>query len=116
MGAQFSCHRKEERLTNAMPTSKTAKEAIRREHYAIPTTGGVQAQLAGKTIFTVVDMRDDFWHVKLSEPLSYLCTLSTPWCRKRFFVCRLTFLRPARYCSNEMTIHLGILTCPRHSR
>ena len=42
MGAQFSCHRKEERLTNAMPTSKTAKETIRREHYAIPTAGGVQ--------------------------------------------------------------------------
>ena len=39
-------------------------EAIKREHHAIPTAGDVQAQLAGKKTFTVVDMRDVFWHVK----------------------------------------------------
>ena len=59
-------------------------KAIKREHHAIPTAGDVQAQLEGKKIFTVVDMRDAFWHVKLSEPSSYLCTFSTPWGRKRF--------------------------------
>ena len=59
-------------------------KAIEREHHAIPTAGDVQARLAGKKIFTVVDMRDAFWHVKLSEPSSYPCTFSTPWGRKRF--------------------------------
>ena len=59
-------------------------KAIKREHHAIHTAGDVQAQLAGKKIFTVVDMGDAFWHVKLSEPSSYLCTFSTPWGRKRF--------------------------------
>ena len=54
-------------------------KAIKREHHAISTAGDVQAQLAGKKIFTVVDMRDAFWHVKLSEPSSYLCTFSTSW-------------------------------------
>ena len=29
-------------------------------------------------------MKDAFWHVKLSEPSSYLCTFSSPWGRKRF--------------------------------
>ena len=59
-------------------------KAIKREHHAIPTAGDVQAQLAGKKIFTVVDMRDAFWHVKLSESSNYLCTFSSPWGRKRF--------------------------------
>ena len=29
-------------------------------------------------------MKDGFWHVRLSEKLSYLCTFHTPWGRKRF--------------------------------
>ena len=35
-------------------------------------------------IFTVIDMKDGYWHVKLSEESSYLCTFHTPWGRKRF--------------------------------
>ena len=31
-----------------------------------------------------MDVRDAFWHVKLSEESSYLCTFHTPWGRKRF--------------------------------
>ena len=59
-------------------------KAIRREHYRLPTPEDVQTQLSGKRIFTVVDMRDAFWHVKLSDESSYLCTFNTPWGRKRF--------------------------------
>ena len=59
-------------------------KAIRREHYRIPTPTDVQARLAGKQLFTVVDMQDAFWHVRLTEPSSYLCTFSTPWGRKHF--------------------------------
>ena len=50
----------------------------------IPTPSNVQAQLSGKQVFTVVDMKDGYWHVKLSEESSYLCTYNTPWGRKRF--------------------------------
>ena len=35
-------------------------------------------------IFTVIDMKDGYWHVKLSEDSSYLCTFHTPLGRKRF--------------------------------
>ena len=32
----------------------------------------------------MVDMKDGYWHVKLSEESSYLCTFNTPWGSKRF--------------------------------
>ena len=35
-------------------------------------------------ILTVIDRKDGYWHVKLSEESSYLCTFHTPCRRKRF--------------------------------
>ena len=58
--------------------------AIKRERHAIPTPSDMQAQLSGQQVFTVVDMKDGYWHVKLSEESSYLCTFNTSWGRKRF--------------------------------
>ena len=58
--------------------------AIKRERHVIPTPADVQAQLSGKNVFTVVDMKDGYWHVKLSDESSYFCTFNTPWGRKRF--------------------------------
>ena len=63
---------------------KPLNEAIKRERHNIPTPADVQSQLSGKTIFTVVDMKDGYWHVKLSDESSYYCTFNTPWGRKRF--------------------------------
>ena len=57
---------------------------IKRERHVIPTPADVQAQLNGSTIFSVIDMKDAYWHVKLSDPSSYLTTFHTPWDRKRF--------------------------------
>ena len=50
----------------------------------IPTPADVQAQLSGNTIFTVIDMKDAYWHVKLSDASSCLTTFHTRWGRKRF--------------------------------
>ena len=58
--------------------------AIKRERHVIPTPADVQAQLSGENVFTVVDMKDGYWHVKLSDESSYFCTFNTPWGRKRF--------------------------------
>ena len=58
--------------------------AIKRERYEIPTPADVQSQLGDKQIFTVIDMKDGYWHVKLTEESSHLCTFQTPWGRKRF--------------------------------
>ena len=40
--------------------------AIKRERHAIPTPSDVQAQLSGKQVLTVVDMKHGYWHVKIS--------------------------------------------------
>ena len=44
--------------------SKPLNAVILREHYSIPTPGDVQSQLSGNTLFTVIDMKDTYWHVK----------------------------------------------------
>ncbi len=59
-------------------------KVIKRERHQIPTMSDVQARLAGKAVFTVVDMKDAFWHVKLSNESARMCAFSTPWGRKCF--------------------------------
>ena len=59
-------------------------KVIKRERHHIPTITDVQARLAGKAVFTVVDMKDAFWHVKLSNESARMCAFSTPWGRKCF--------------------------------
>ena len=63
---------------------KSLNQAIKREHFTLPTPAEVQAKLSGKKVFTVLDQRDAYWQVKLTEQSSFLCTFNTPWGRKRF--------------------------------
>ena len=35
-------------------------------------------------VFTLIDMQDAYWHVRLSSESSYLCTFPSPWGHKRF--------------------------------
>lgn len=59
-------------------------QAIKREHYAIPTSDDVTARLHGKNLFTIIDMKDGFWQLKLDEESSKLCTFNTPFGRYSF--------------------------------
>ena len=52
--------------------------AIMRERHTIPTAADVLAQHSGKKVFTVLDMTNGYWHVKLSDDSSYLTTFHTP--------------------------------------
>ena len=63
---------------------KPLNVTIKRERYEIPTPADVQSRVSGMRVFTVTDMQDAYWHVKLSPESSYLCTFHTPWGRKRF--------------------------------
>ena len=63
---------------------KPLNRAIKREQFEIPTPEDVQSRLAGKKVFSVIDMSMAYWHVRLSDESSYLCTFHTPWGRKRF--------------------------------
>ena len=44
----------------------------------------VQSQLSRKTIFMVFDMKEGYWHIKLSDESSYYSTFNKLWGRKRF--------------------------------
>lgn len=57
---------------------KHLNEAIQRPYYEIPTTEMIAEQLTGKKYFTILDLKDGFWQVKLSEKSSEYCTFSTP--------------------------------------
>lgn len=57
---------------------------IKREFYQIPTVKEMTAELSGKKVFTVLDMKDGFHQIPLSEESSYLCTFGTPFGRYKF--------------------------------
>lgn len=42
------------------------------------------SNLAGKSIFTILDEKDSYWQIKLDEPSSKLCTFNSPWGRYCF--------------------------------
>ena len=64
-------------------------KVVKREHHMIPTAENIIAKLAGKKVFSVVDMKDGFWQIPLSNKSANLCTFNTPFGRYRFL--RLPF-------------------------
>ena len=58
--------------------------AIQRENYPLPTIEDVATRLHGAKVFSLLDVRSGFWHVKLDEPSSYLTTFNTPFGRYRW--------------------------------
>ena len=51
--------------------------AIKREHFVIPTFADIAPKLHGKCIFSVIDMKDGFWHIRLDDDSSKLCTFNS---------------------------------------
>ena len=58
--------------------------AIQREHYPLPTIEDVATCLHGAKVFTKLDVRNGFWHIKLDNSSSYLTTFNTPFGRYRW--------------------------------
>ena len=58
--------------------------AIKREHFRIPTANELSRKLAEKSVLSIVDQKDGFWHIELDEPSSFLCTFNSPYGRYRF--------------------------------
>ncbi|KAI5754703.1 hypothetical protein M8J77_010793 [Diaphorina citri] len=52
---------------------------IRIEKFLIPTLDDIKARLAGKKIFSVVDLKDGFYQVELDENSQKLCTFNSPF-------------------------------------
>lgn len=63
---------------------KDLNRAIQREHYPLPTIDEIATRLHGAKVFTVLDVRQGFWHVPLDEKSSLLTTFNTPFGRYRW--------------------------------
>ena len=63
---------------------KDLNRAILREKYELPTVEDIATRLHGAKVFTVMDVRNGFWHVSLDEESSYLTTFQTPFGRYRW--------------------------------
>ena len=68
---------------------KDLNEAILRENCPMPTIEEIATRLHGAKVFSVLDTKNGFWHVKLDEESSYLTTFHTPFGRYRW--CRMPF-------------------------
>jgi len=60
--------------------------AIKLEHFIIPTFADIAPKLHGKRIFSVIDMKDGFWHIRLDEASTKLCTFNSIFGRY-FYTC-----------------------------
>ena len=63
---------------------KDLNQAIQREHYPLPTIEEIATRLHGAKVFTVLDVRNGFWHVPLDQESSLLTTFNTPFGRYRW--------------------------------
>ena len=57
---------------------KPLNNALKRNHYPLPTNEDVLPLLSNAKLFTALDARNRFWHVQLDTDSSYLITFSTP--------------------------------------
>ena len=64
-------------------------KALKRPRYPVPTIEGILPELAKAKVFSVLDAKDGFWQVRLSEESSDLTTFSTPFGRYKWL--RLPF-------------------------
>ena len=63
---------------------KDLNRAIQRENYQFPTVEDIATRLHGAKVFTILDVKNGFWHVNLDEESSYLTTFQTPFGRYRW--------------------------------
>ena len=59
-------------------------KAIKRVHYPTPTVEEITPKLAGATLFSKLDAKDGYWHIKLEKDSSMLTCFNSPFGRYRF--------------------------------
>ena len=58
--------------------------ALKREHYKLPVFDDVLPKLKDAKVFSKLDVREAYWHVRLDEESSKLTTMITPFGRYRW--------------------------------
>ncbi|XP_063628947.1 uncharacterized protein LOC134800377 [Cydia splendana] len=61
---------------------KELNQAIKREHFRLPTLDEIVSNLSGAQYFSTLDATNGFWQVKIEN--SDLCTFNTPFGRYKF--------------------------------
>ena len=61
-------------------------KALKREHFHLPVLEDLLPELADSKVFSTLDLRDGFWHLKMDETSSRLTTFATPFGRFRWKV------------------------------
>ena len=62
---------------------KDLNKAIKIEHYKISTIQEILSELAGKSVFSTLDLKDGYWQIELDTENSLLCTFATLFRRYR---------------------------------
>lgn len=68
---------------------KELNNGLVREQFTVPTLEEFTPKLINKKYYSVFDLRDEYYHIKLDEKSSKYCTFSTPFGNYRFL--RLAF-------------------------
>ena len=77
------------RIRICIDAKPSINKALKRAQYCLPTIDDILPQLAGAKVFSTLDAKDGFWHLKLDEESSRLTTFETPFGRYRWL--RLPF-------------------------
>ena len=67
---------------------QSLNEALKREHYKLPTLEDVLPTLSNAKVFSKFNV-EAFWHITLDDESSFLTTMATPFGRYRWL--RLPF-------------------------
>lgn len=63
---------------------KNLNKCIKQNKYLIPTIEDISMKLFGAKVFSVLDLKDGFWHVELEESSKKLMTFATPFGNYQF--------------------------------
>ena len=64
--------------------ARDLNNAIKRPHHLLPVIEDMLGDLANAKVFSVVDVKNGFWHVELTKESSLLTTFNTPFGRFRW--------------------------------
>ena len=59
-------------------------KAIVREYHPIPVVDDIVPELKDSDLFTKLDLKDGYWHIRLTDESSFLTTFATPFGRYRY--------------------------------
>ena len=96
---------------------KDLNKAIKREHYKIPTIQEISSELAGKSVFSKLDLKDGYWQIELDTE-SFCCALlwppsediDSPECPLEYLLLTKFFKRIMKRCLRVYQVSTLLLT------